>query len=389
MANKTKRAEREKVRLAKEAMLKNALSTSKKERKAVRSQDVAQEFYRDLQLLYGTKFIRPLDSWRAPRSKRPDKIKRDLARHLLQKYPVPIFFNRAFASDDINGLYRDWYVVVAQGVSLYKSTVIREILNKREVHVLMTEAPVGNTLHQNLWWSKAYVTSGNNRAFADLVARSNLADFGSNDAVLQKRRMIAWDRLSFWSEVLLFFSRNYVSLNKFNDYLDFLQRNDVQTMRGRTLRGLALLRDAWHMRLAENEGSAATWDGAPIPDKSYAYKHSDGTVRYEFRQIKNGKDLAKEGRIMHHCVYAYLHYCVEGRSSIWTVIKKSVNALDVGGRVATIEVGKDDTIVDVRGKWNGQPRKDVIAAVNRWAMRNNLGIPRGLKLTGLSEYPET
>ena len=389
MANKTKRAEREKVRLAKEAILKKALSTSKKERKAVRSQNVAHEFYLDLQLLYGTKFIRPLDSWRAPRSKRPDKIRRDLARHLLQKYPVPLFFNRAFASDDIDGLYRDWYVVVAQGVSLYKSTVIREILNKREVHVLMTEAPVSNTLHQNLWWSKAYVTSGKSGAFADLVARSNLTDFGSNDAVLQKRRMIALDRLSFWKEVLLFFSRNYVSLNEFNDYLDFLQRNDVQTMRGRTLRSLALLRDAWHMRLAENRGSAVTWDGAPIPDKSYAYKHSDGTVRYEFRQIKNGKDLAKEGRIMHHCVYAYLHYCVEGRSSIWTVMRKSVNALDVGGRVATIELGKDNTIVDVRGKWNGHPRKEVIAAVNRWAIRNNLGIPRGLKLTGLSEYPET
>ena len=380
MANKTKRAAREKVRLANEAMLKEALSTSKKERKAVRSQNVAHEFYRDLQLLYRTKFIRPLDSWRAPRSKRPDKIKRDLARHLLQKYPVPIFFNRAFASDDIDSLYRDWYVALAQGMSLYKSTAIREILNKREVHVLMTEAPHSNTLHQNIWWSKAYVTSGNNRGFANLVARSNLTDFGSNDAVLQKRHMIAWDRLSFWKEVLLFFSRNYVSLNEFNDYLDFLQRNDVQTMRGRTLRSLALSRDAWHMRLAENGGSAVTWDGAPIPDKSFAYKHPDGTVRYEFRQIKNGKDLAKEGRIMHHCVYAHLDRCVEGRSSIWTVIKRSLNALDVSRRVATIELGNDNTIVDVRGKWNGRPGKDVIAAVERWAIRNNFGVPRGLRI---------
>ncbi len=199
-------------------MLNEALSASKKERKAVRRQNVAHEFYRDLQLLYGTKFIRHLDSWRAPRSKRPEKIRQDLARHLLQIYPVPVFFDRAIGSDDIDGLYRDWYVALSQGESLYKSTAIREISNKRDIHVLMTEAPVTNTLHENLWWSKAYVTSGNSRAFADLVARSNMTHFGTDDAVVQGRYVIAWDRLHFWKEVLLFFSRNHVSLNEFNDY---------------------------------------------------------------------------------------------------------------------------------------------------------------------------
>ena len=372
MANKRKRLEQEQKALAIAKFRSDSLRKAKARLKAERNSDPIEEFCSWLHRTYGSGFEPELLRWKRPKTKDKDRLRQNLARFIFEKYPAPRFLRRSFCGisdersiDCLSRNQRDtaarWYIAVAQGRSL-KDSGLAKMLTKKEIHAFLTVAPSNGTINGNLWWTRAHTFGG--RTYADLIVGSRLMrnEFGR------------CARFDFWVDVLRFFANNPAEhLDDFNDYLDFLAQNqNIISMRGRNLRNLALRRDEWHMRLYQSPGTNVSWRGVDIPNTRLKIKSKvrakggENSITYEFWQIKNGKDLRNEGRLMNHCVSSYRNQCIDGICSIWSVVEKTCSS-DKGRHVATIELVSDERIVQARGIRNSVLAGTVKSAIMIWA----------------------
>ncbi|MBK8557964.1 MAG: PcfJ domain-containing protein [Lewinellaceae bacterium] len=83
------------------------------------------------------------------------------------------------------------------------------------------------------------------------------------------------------------------------------------------------------------------------------------------QQLLFVQDLVREGRAMGHCVATYRSDCLQGRCSIWSLQSD-------GQRVATIELSSKLEVMQVKGKFNRYPGDDVMKVVENWVRREKL-----------------
>ena len=85
----------------------------------------------------------------------------------------------------------------------------------------------------------------------------------------------------------------------------------------------------------------------------------NGTV---IRRLTNSAQLLQEGKIMEHCVATYTQYCVQGRGSIWTVERWR----EPFKKLATIEVTKHRSVVQIKGKRNKYVGGPTYQLIKKW-----------------------
>jgi hypothetical protein len=73
---------------------------------------------------------------------------------------------------------------------------------------------------------------------------------------------------------------------------------------------------------------------------------------------------------MRHCVVTYLDRCVRGESSIWSLTCERDGRLF---RCATVELSRDNEIVQCRGFANCMQSETVRAVIARWVRQHGLG----------------
>ena len=72
------------------------------------------------------------------------------------------------------------------------------------------------------------------------------------------------------------------------------------------------------------------------------------------QELNSHRELAAEGRELHHCVASYAKNCVKGNTSVWSL--QAVDAAKERHRVMTIAVdAKSRNVTQVRGKYNIAP----------------------------------
>lgn len=74
------------------------------------------------------------------------------------------------------------------------------------------------------------------------------------------------------------------------------------------------------------------------------------------------KDLIQEGEDMHHCVGSYINRYIEGKSKIFFVRKQS----EEDKAYVTIELGEDNHLVQIQGKYDRYPGNKVHNFVKEW-----------------------
>ena len=319
-------------------------------------------------------FIKKPGDWKCSiKSRNKFRRKLDLARHLFQKYPVHPWVDRiwdwSFEEQNAdkkryNIDWFEWYVVIAQGRSLYRETDACLYMTKKEVHTFLTKSPKNNFPYTNIWWTKAY-SHTKDSSFANTIACSTVSIKPFDD---------------FWLSVMYFFSKNKdVDARDINNYVDFLQEmkrvNENFSMKGRTLQNLALLRDEWHLELSRIRRGKSKWDGLQLPNRTYTNKKNNDPVVYKITQILDSKTLSEEGRRMRHCVFSYIDRCMKGESSIWSLSMD--NDLNKMQKLVTIEVKSSNgiyTICQVSGKFNRRPTSKESAVIRRWANDNKIRI---------------
>jgi hypothetical protein len=135
-------------------------------------------------------------------------------------------------------------------------------------------------------------------------------------------------------------------------------------MKGRTTESLLRTVSGWHRDLAETR-TAATWGPSGFTPFAQEEGEDEGRRTYEVTELFTAQDLREEGRAMNHCVASYAHDCAAGRSSIWSLRKRTESGRVV--RLATVEVRcRDGTIVQIRRRWNEPPTDRDVSILWRW-----------------------
>lgn len=117
--------------------------------------------------------------------------------------------------------------------------------------------------------------------------------------------------------------------------------------------------------LYNRKKKCTNWDPHPTIDR-LEYRWRD--TSYLIQELCNADDLNNEGAAMGHCVGSYVHQCVSGATSIW-----SLRALRDGRwkSYVTIEI-RNRSIVQAAGRFNSRPEMEYAEVMRIWARRENL-----------------
>ena len=323
--------------------------------------------------------LRTPEDWRC-RIKSRSKERRflDLVRFVFERYRVAPHLEQVWI-DDVEDDFSDrialpewqavrrpevpnlraWYVVAAQGGSLYKQEA-HPYLSRQETHHFLTARTEVTSTKQAFWYGVARAMT--ERADVALkVARSKVANYSIAS--------------TYWKDVARFFARNPLPIHEMDDLADFLlaakQEDQDFSLKGRTLVSLTRRMQDWHRTLQRSHAnSGESWAGILLSDIEYGIGKDDKYAIWRFRQIKTGGELYREGHRMHHCVATYTSACMRGDISIWSLTSE----FPIGriNRGVTMEVTKDGRIVQCRGFGNRLPYGNEVIMVKRWAGERGL-----------------
>lgn len=254
---------------------------------------------------------------------------------------------------------RRWYLVAAQGGSLYKQEA-RAYLSKQETHHFLTAPPEIASTKRAFWYAVARAQA-DDIDVARKIARCKVVNYSIAS--------------TYWKEVARFFARNPLSIHEMDNLVDFLfaakQEDQAFTLKGRTPDALKRKMEDWHHTLRRNQAiGGGAWTGSPLPDIDYQTGKDDKRAIWRIRQIKTGNELFREGARMHHCVATYKSACMRGDVSIWSMTSE----FPIGrvNRGVTMEVTSDGRIVQCRGFANRPPHANEAMTARRWAREHAL-----------------
>jgi hypothetical protein len=340
--------------------------------------DFKPEHHKKVEALRGYALRAPQD-WRCRiKSRSDDKRLLDLVRFCFAKYPVAAHLEAAWIEDfdddfvdrvtprrPANGSARSglrlrhWYMVVAQGGSLYKQEA-RPFLSKLEAHHFLNPPADLTTARAAFWYAFARAQT-DDVAAARNVAKSKLDQFSVAS--------------SFWKDAARYFARNPAPVREIDELIDFIfaakQEDDSFSLRGRALPALRRRMEDWHRTLRKSQAiGGGAWAGRPIPDIDYEAGSERKKAIWRFRQIRTGNELFREGQRQHHCVVTYKHHCLSGDISIWSL--RSEYPAGQVNRGVTMEVRRDGAIVQCRGFANRLPYGNEVSVIKRWAADHGL-----------------
>ncbi len=352
--------------LVKEEKIKNFLAKQTKALEFKRNQE-RPPLIQKLEL-YRSKFIRDEKSFvLKTKSKNETKQLKELVRHVFAKYKTPDFLFNEWENSTKNILkynFKEWYICVATGGSLYKE-ITKEFLTKKETHIFLNCAhPI--KAEEALIFSIAKAECEND-GIALKIAKSKM-----------KEKLMD----EYWKQNIRWFSKNIPSkVEEINDLIDYLEHkkreNENYTLAGmgHTLGSLTKKMHDWHydLRRLKIIGNAM-WDGHPLNDEEYESKNEQGKkVRWFFHQIKSAKELQEEGNSQRHCVFGYKESCAKGDCSIWSLRKgDEFDTFNMAKRKITIELRENGSIVQARGLANRLIKNEEKAIIKRWAKNNHL-----------------
>jgi len=324
------------------------------------------------------RWIRPIDRWQ-PRTHNREKQFLSLVRHLLITYDVPKFFGSVwFRTDTSATKYQKWYVDVGNGRNPGLGSAPVPLTKKVAHHFL--QAPDGYSIEQAIRFGQIKASGGGVR-LCNAVIESRLGTDFSND--------------EFWQSVIRFFISNPdLDLTQVGPIVDFIQHHKFErqeviledgetrwlpppqpnlSMQKRTLRALLTQVDEWHCRLGKVKADAGVrWASSGIRPASYMRGKDDKRVIWRINELLSQKELVREGSALRHCVATYGRQCRGGHSSIWSMT--SEDAVGNVRRRQTVELNRQNKIVQCRGRMNKNPNEQEWQIIRLWAKAESLAL---------------
>lgn len=204
----------------------------------------------------------------------------------------------------------------------------------------------------------------------------------------------------FWNSVIRFFINNpMLDAAQYNPIVDYIHYMKFQnrtaiiegvrtllppekpnfSMKDRDPETLVAHVERWHNQMAKGsrKGVPQKWEPMLVNDFVHTTGKDDNKMTYTITQLTTSAELRSEGRAMKHCVSSYTNSCANGRCAIFSLAVNSKTQLDQ--RMVTIEVSKECSINQIRGKGNRLPVPHEMKIINMWAYRENLGVSKWIK----------
>lgn len=318
--------------------------------------------------LYG---IRPIECF-IPRTKSSNPHNRlmEAVRYAFNRYKTPSFLSQVWDAapgtvyQTILGPklidYRDWYIALATGKSLYKECT-KGLLTKQESHLFAT-CPFNLSITGAIWYAVIRAMDVG-VSLSRKIAETKLCDKRLDE---------------FWRSVARWFSLHETTRKEMNDLLDYISYRHGESLewhvKDHTLASLQRRMHSWHRELGRSSTLALAypeWKGIAVPDSSFTTGRDAKKYVWKFHQITTGKRLAEEGNKQRHCVSGYAAQCASGACSIW-----SLTAWDVignGVHALTLEV-RSDKVVQIRGKANRSATAGEMNVVKVWAQKSGFSL---------------
>lgn len=311
--------------------------------------------------------------------------------HPLSVDPVPRFLAAVWFGEDrrTERVRRKWFVEHAAGRPLRRLQMPFVMSRRMEDELVRTadHVPVNHALRQ------AEVRAvGGSAALAGEVVASRLGT--------------SFAEPTFWRTVIewLVQHRDVVPLAQVRPIIDYLQavrherlmvdtptgtvRHDPPlpafSLQGRTYRSVMRLVTAWHAGIGCGGSTftwpAARWRGLVYEAEAEVGGHPGHRTQWSVVELTDRGQLAREGQSMHHCVGGYARACAAGRTSIWSVRRRSgtpaaLACAGEGRSLLTIEVhSASSTIIQIRGVANAPARGFPLRLVQQWAARERLSL---------------
>jgi hypothetical protein len=318
-------------------------------------------------------WVRGIEGW-TKKSHNTYKQVKSLIEHLFCKFKVPEFMFQAWTDKSDNFTHIEWFLQITEGKSARDLYQFPIPATRKIAHAFINTPFPGYSV-------------------SDAVRRSQIIGLGGDprlaDAILMSRLRNSFNNNVFWETVFQFFINtpmlNLDEVGTVIDYINemkYVQRHHIVngvrvygpqmpgfSMKGRNMDALIEATHAWHKELGKESklDLTATWKDSPIRPYRVQEGNPERFLRiYEIIEITSAKELHAEGKTMHHCVFSYLHSCIKGNCSIFSL---RLN----GDRMATIEI-RNNAIVQVRGSRNSKVVEKAALLISNWAYEERLDI---------------
>lgn len=296
-------------------------------------------------------------------------------RQLFTRYEVPMFMDSVWFEQ--NPLHMEWYLHLGQGKNIRSAKYVPVKLTRKMAHLFGT-APGNYSVLAAFRWAQV-LSLGGDKKIVDAVLETKLGRvFIDND---------------FWLSVLQFFVNhpemefshyvpivNFIFDVKYEKNMEGLESNKNCfvcghlpdfSIKGRTPESMLRLIDHWHAESSKiSRMTDEIWKSSNIPGLHYTEKNDKRF--WVIRELLSSRELYIEGFIQNHCVATYDEYCIDEKSSIWTmeVYKDKRNR-----KLLTLEVDNNTkTIIEIRGRNNRLPFENEVSVIKRWAKRVGLKV---------------
>jgi hypothetical protein len=316
-------------------------------------------------------WVRDLKDWN-PKSKNSLKVVISLIEHLFVRYKVPYTFYSLWFRD-INNSFQvtkpivsnlDYdidencllFIRIAQGKPLKKAFCLYNKnvgakpkfseMTKGEYHTLASDK---NTIDNiDLAIRKIILGRYSENIY---VIRAVLNSRFAKASVLNDPFLFEYVR--YISNEIMFDNNMVMPLFDYILHLKNVYRNEDKKflLKGRNVVALMDGMNAWHRSLGK-ETKYPSWEGSGIPKFTLVKENKENpfkNITYNIQELTTGKDLTNEGRSLGHCVGSYAKSCFEGRMHIFSLERVEFG---VTKKIITIEITKNLSIVQVRGKHN-------------------------------------
>lgn len=302
-----------------------------------------------------------------------------LTRHLLAQYDVPAFLDEAWMRGDRGAYrYRDWFVHIGRGHNI-RTAKTPYPMTKMIAHHFV-HAPARVSIEGALMFADIKALGGGGRLATALMG-TRLGQRVESDAA----------RRAFSLSVYRFFIANpMLDLRHAGPIVDFLSFHKFETrevvvgpgrvetrpppqpnltMARRTPESLLRQVDAWHGELRKGRGHETRfWRASGVASlelQTGPRDRPDERTTWRLRELLSGTDLVEEGRRLRHCVASYADSCARGACSIWSLERRRGKDED-GERLLTVEVDKNNTVVQARGLANRWPTEQEKTVLTEW-----------------------
>lgn len=269
-------------------------------------------------------------------------------------------FLKAFCADQISSTEMIWFIDELSGKNLiYSEALPFKITKKTAHHFRCLPFSLELSVTRSLIYS-SLCTAETDEGFAMVVARS----------------IRSLEHANYWVETMSQLHKNGLRSINVREVLDYLQEKvfvegEQINLKNKSVRNLLAEIDHWHEQLRVSRILKRVGAKKLVESEIETYFTDLDGESFVIKQIKRTNELYYEGEYLHHCVYTYRRYCLDGSTFIFSLRKIDENADELP--LITIEVVSNQ-IRQIKGKFNRQPLEFEKEIIRTWALEKQLKI---------------